>query len=108
MNNEFDPKLAQLFANSREPLTNEQFVQGVSIQIASAQRMSNLKTVACWLVLVLALVAATPWIVEGSAMLARSFNLALPYCGALMTSPVGWVLSMTVGLLAYRRARRLA
>jgi energy-converting hydrogenase Eha subunit H len=108
MNNESDPKLAQLFGQIREPLAGEQFVKTVSIQIGRARRMRNLAMTAFWLVSIIALIAITPWFGEGSVMLARSFDLALPYCSTLMTSPTGWVFSGILALLIYRRARRLA
>jgi hypothetical protein len=101
----FDDTLTRLFAEAREPLPTEEFLETVAIRVHHARRRRTLKqAVSTGVAAVLALLL-TPRIVTASLAGATHLGVWLPALGNALTSPLGWAFSLALAARAMRRAR---
>lgn len=108
MNEELDPQLLGLFAETREPLDDAQFL---TTTLAAIERQLQLRTryrlIAVAIAVVLAMLI-TPWLLNSTSAFFHEVLEAARGPMALAASPWAWVISMPVGLLLlYRTGFRL-
>lgn len=105
---EFDDTLRQLFAEARQSLPAEDFLQRVAAGVSRSRRRRALGRAALMLAAVGVAVAATPYVAAGSLAAASHFREWLPTLANALASPVVWVCSMAVAAWGLRRARRMS
>jgi hypothetical protein len=97
MNEELDPKLLSLFANSHQPLDDTEFLLNTLAAVEHRLRLRTRFRIAAIAVAIAVAIAATPWLLDFTAGL----------LGGLATSPWAWLAPMPIGLLlAYRSGLR--
>jgi hypothetical protein len=97
MNDELDPKLLSLFANSHQPLDEAEFLLKTLGAVEHQLRLRTRYRIAAIAVAIAAAIAATPWLVD----------LTVVLFGGFAASPWAWLAPMPVGLLlAYRSGLR--
>jgi hypothetical protein len=103
---EFDDTLGRLFAEARESLPAEDFLESVAIGMRRARRrraMRRLVLMAAAAVLALAL---TPCIVAGSHAGAGRLSVWLPGIGNALSSPMSWFGALAIAALRRRTGSR--
>jgi hypothetical protein len=107
MQNDIDPQLLALFAQSNQTLPSEAFMRTFLARLERAQRLRTLQV--CGLIAVVALIGAwfAPSVLRhtASAMYAAT-EYAVPY-ERLIVSPLGWVVSTLIGLAVLFRVGAL-
>lgn len=94
---EFDDTLTRLFAETRESLPDEEFLQRCASGVRRARRRRSLRRAAVATAAAGIAVAVTPYVVTGSLAVAAG-----------PTSPVVWICSLAVAAWAQRRSRRMS
>lgn len=103
---EFDETLGRLFAETRESLPAEDFLESVAIGIRrTRRRRATARAIFVAAAAVLAL-ALTPWIVAGSLASAGRLGVWLPRIGNALTSPMSWLGALAIAALRIRRHGR--
>jgi hypothetical protein len=102
-----DDDLACLFDEARHALPAGDFAERVANRIRSARRRRALWRGAAWLLVCAGAAAASPYVVQGSLVLAARVERWLPDLGGALVSPAGWVCSMLFALWILRRAKVL-
>lgn len=103
---EFDDTLARLFAEARETLPEEDFLQNVAARLSRARRRRTIKQVVLATAAAGLAVAVTPYVAEESLSVARHLVMWLPALGNALASPVCWACSLAVAAWAMRRAQK--
>jgi uncharacterized protein (DUF2062 family) len=106
--NELDDTLTRLFAEARETLPPEDFLESVALRMNHGRRERALKRAALMTVAAGLGIAVTPFIAEGSLTVASHLGVWLLALGNALTSPLGWACSLAVGAWGVRRARRMS
>ena len=108
MNEELDPQLLALFAETREPLDDVEFLTAT---LAAIERQLRLRTryrlaaVAGAIVLAMLL---TPWLLNSTGAFFYQVLEAARWPMQLAATPWAWVISMPIGvLLLYRSGFKL-
>jgi hypothetical protein len=108
MNEELDPQLLSLFAETREPLGDAEFL---TTTLAAIERQLRLRTryrLAVLTIAVLLAVLLTPWVLDSTGAVVNKVLQAARGPVELAASPWAWVFSMPIGvLLLYRSGFRL-
>jgi hypothetical protein len=107
MQDEIDPQLLALFAESNETLASEAFLKTFLARLQRAQRLRTLQLTG--LIVVLLLIGAwfAPSVLEHTAAAMRvASEYSVPY-ERLVVSPLGWALSTLVGLAVLFRVGAL-
>jgi hypothetical protein len=93
MNDELDPKLLSLFADSHQPLDDAGFSLKTLAAVEYQLRLHTRHRIAAIAAAIAVAIAATPWLVDFSVVL----------FGGFAASPWAWLAPMPIGLLlAYR------
>jgi hypothetical protein len=109
MFNEWDPELAKIFAQAREPLAGERFMANLLVKIERKRRI-RMRLQILALVAVLGLVSLNmPRVLENTAGAVRFVGDFSQASTELLITPWGWAASMLIGgwvLLRTRPSRR--
>jgi hypothetical protein len=100
---EFDDTLTQLFAEARETLPAEDFLQRVATDVNHARRRRALGRSALTLAAGGLAVAATPYVAAGSLAAVSHLGAWLPTLAHGLTSPVVWLCSAVAAAWGLRR-----
>lgn len=96
---EFDDTLGRLFAEARESLPAEDFLQSVAIGMRRAQRRRAMWRAAVMAAAMVLALLLTPWIV--------AVSLAwLPATGNALASPITWGFALAIAALRFRTGSR--
>lgn len=98
MQDELDPKLLALFAESQETFPDEEFMRAFWARRERARRRRTLRRVALVAILALAGAWMAPALLEQTAAAMRALGRHSMAHGDLLISPWGWTLSMIFGL----------
>lgn len=96
---EFDDTLGRLFAEARESLPADDFLEDARMRMRHARRRRAMKRAALMAVAAIVALASTPYIVAGSLAW-------LPALGNALTSPIAWVCALAIAAFRIRRHRR--
>ena len=105
MFNEWDPELAKIFAQAREPLAGDRFMANLLLKIERKRRIRM------WLqifavVAVLGLVSLNmPLLLEKTAAAVRFAGNFSPASTEWLVTPPGWAASMLIGVWVLLRTR---
>lgn len=105
---EFDDTLTQLFAEARESLPAEDFLQSVATRVSHARRRRAIRRIALAIAAAGVAVAATPYVAVGSLAIVSHLGEWLPALANGLPSSVVWLCSVAVALWGLRRARRMS
>jgi hypothetical protein len=105
---EFDDTLTQLFAEARQPLAAEDFLQSVATRISHGRRRRAIGRTALAVAAGGVAVAATPYVAAGSLAVVSHLGEWLPALAHALASPVVWACSAAVAAWGLRRARRMS
>jgi len=103
---EFDDTLTRLFADTREALPAEDFLEHVAAGMNHELRRRAIKRTAVAVAAAGVAVVLTPYIVEGSLGFVSHLGTWLPAIGNALTSPIGWACSLAFAAWGVRRAQR--
>jgi hypothetical protein len=108
MNEELDPQLLSLFAETREPLEDAQFLATTLAAIERQLRWRTRVRLAAVAIAVVLAVLLTPWLLNSTGALFQQIFEAARGPIELASSPWAWLFSMPIGaLLLYRSGFRL-
>jgi hypothetical protein len=97
---EFDDTLGRLFAEARESLPAEDFLESVASGMRRARRRRTMRRAVFMAAAAVLALALTPCIVAGSLAW-------LPWLGNALSSPIAWVCALPIAALRIRRHARL-
>jgi hypothetical protein len=97
MVDELDPDLAKIFAQTREPLSGEEFMATVLVNIERARRARMRRWVFAAVVLGIVVVLNMRPVLDTAVAAVRFVGDFSPDAMDLMISPAGWAASMLVG-----------
>jgi hypothetical protein len=99
-----DEDLTRLFDEARGDLPSEAFLERFQMRMARARR-ARLILQLCPLVLLAAVAAiVAPYAARGSLVVIEHAVRWIPDLGLAMTSPIGWVCSLALGVWVLRRS----
>lgn len=104
-----DDFLAAQFRRAHPTVAPEPFVRAVRARVAAAGSRARARRLALRGVGVVALVFASPWLIEGSRRLSQPFEEGLATVATWLLSPVGAATAVGIALVAVAamRLRRL-
>jgi hypothetical protein len=105
---EFDDTLTQLFADARQPLPAEEFLQSVATHVSHGRRKRAIGRTALTVAAGGVAVAATPYVAAGTLAAVSHLGEWLPALANALPSPVVWLCSVAVAAWGLRRARRMS
>lgn len=105
-NDEFDPRLAQLFRQEHAHLPAEPFSTATLRAIAAARKRAVLRNRLLQAAAVLALIVLSPRLIEASVWLSSRLDELFASASAWLASPVGLTLAVALGALAAIAAKR--
>lgn len=105
---EFDDTLTRLFAETRQTLPAEDFLENVAARMQHELRRRAIKRTALAIAAAALAVALTPYVAEQSLGIASHLSAWLPRIGDALMSPVGWAVSLAFAAWGMRRARGLS
>jgi hypothetical protein len=82
--------LRALFAREQAHVAEQPFVNDIAGRVAAARRRRTFTTRAAQAVAVGALIAASPWLVSGSALLSTKLDALFSYAASALDSPLGY------------------
>ena len=100
---EFDDTLTRLFAEGRETLPAEEFLENVANGMRRARRRRAIRRAAVVTVAVVLAAILTPYVAEGSLAIANHLTASLPTLGSTLASPAAWMCSLAVTAWLLRR-----
>jgi hypothetical protein len=103
---EFDDTLTRLFAEAREPLPEEDFLENVAVRLSQARRRRAIRQAALATAAAGLAVAVTPRVAAGSLAVASHLSTWLPAFGNVLASPLCWACSLAVAAWGLRRAQK--
>lgn len=103
---ELDDTLTRLFAEARETLPEETFLQNVAVHMSHARRRRAMRQAGLAAAAVGLAVAVTPYVAEGSLSVASHLGAWLPAFGNVLVSPLCWACSLAVAAWGMRRAQK--
>lgn len=104
---EFDDTLTRLFADARQALPAEDFLENVAVRMRHELRRRAIKRTVLAAAAAGLAAALTPFVAEESLSIASHLGAWLPAIGNALASPVAWALSMAAAAWGMRRARIL-
>jgi hypothetical protein len=107
MSDEIDPGLMRLFAQAREPLPAEAFLEEVARGLRRAQRLRLLCSAVTLAAIAILALLLTPLVVRTSLSLAQYAAERLTALPAVLMTPTSWLLMMLASVLVLYRARSL-
>lgn len=102
---EFDDTLARLFAEARETLPEEDFLQSFVVRMRRARRRRAIRQAVLATAAAGVAVAVTPYVAEGSLDVASHLGVWLPAVGNALASPVCLACAL-VAAWGIRRAQK--
>lgn len=105
---EFDDTLTRLFAEDRQPLPAEEFVQSVATHVSHARRRRAIGRTALTVAAGGVAIAATPYVAAETLAAVSRLGEWLPALANALPSPVIWLCSVAVAAWSLRRARRMS
>ncbi len=103
----WDDELAGLFEDGRRALPAGDFAERVASGIRRARRRRTLWRTVCWVIGAACIAAASPYILQGSLVIADWMESGFAVIGGALTSPAGWAGSILVALWILWRTRVL-
>jgi hypothetical protein len=103
--NALDSELSKWFAQAHQPLADGEFLEASLVKIERAQRIRLWRRI---LLAAAALIVASltmPMVLEKTSWMARSVGEFPPAYGDLLITPVGWAVSMIIGICVVLRTR---
>jgi hypothetical protein len=82
--------LRALFEREQAHVAEQPFVNDIAGRVAAARRRRTFTTRAAQAVAVGALIAASPWLVSGSALLSTKLDALFSYAASALDSPLGY------------------
>jgi hypothetical protein len=107
MSDEIDPGLMRLFAQAREPLPTQAFLEEVTRELRRAQRLRLLWSAAAVTAVPILAFLLTPFVARSSLSLAQYATERLTALPAAVMTPTSWLLMMLASLWLLYRARAL-
>lgn len=98
--------LRALFEREPVHVAEQPFVADIARRVAIARRRRSIATRAAQALAVGALVAASPWLVSGSALLSAKLDALFSYTASTLDSPYGYgagLLCMIAAAIVFRR-----
>jgi hypothetical protein len=108
MSDEIDPGLMRLFAQAREPLSAQAFLEEVTRGLQRAQRLRLLWSAATLATIAILALLLTPFVAHGSLSLAQFATERFSVLPAVLMTPTSWLLMMLASVWLLYRARALA
>ena len=102
---EFDDTLTRLFAEGRETLPAEDFLENVADRMRRARHQRTIRRAALMTAAMVVAVVLTPFVAEGSLAVASHLTASLPSLGSTLASPAAWICALAITAWAVRRAR---
>lgn len=99
---ELDDTLTQLFAEARESLPAEEFLQSVASGLDEARRRRAIRRTILTLGAAALAAAATPYVVMGSLAVVSHCGKWLPAFAGALASPVVWLCAVAITACGYR------
>ena len=97
---EFDPRLAELFRQEHTHLPAEPFSTATLRAIAAARQRTSLRKRLLQVAAALALIALSPRLIDASVLLSLRLDELFASASAWLASPPGLVLAVAIGALA--------
>ena len=107
MSDEIDPGLMRLFAQAREPLPAQAFMEEAARSLRRAQRLRLLWSVATLTAVAVLALLFTPFVAHGSLSLAQFATERFSVLPAVLMTPTSWLLMMLASVWLLYRARAL-
>jgi hypothetical protein len=101
---DFDPKLARLFEETRQPLAEDEFVSTVLARVQHAHRIRLLRQSAAVLAVMILSGVVAPYAARESLVVLGWLGERLPTMGSALVSPPGWMCSLLIAWQVMRRA----
>src|SRR5258708_23003185 len=98
MTDEMDEKLLTRFARAQERLPDAAFMQTLLTRMQQARRVRSMRRIAMAVVLMTLAAWIMPSVLASTAAVMRVVADQAPSIGALIISPLGWAVSMLIGL----------
>lgn len=101
-----DRELRALFRRDHFPVTEQPFVNDFARRIAASRRQRTFITRAAQAIAIGALIAASPWLVSGSALLSAKLDGLFSSAATALDSPLGYgagLLCFVAAALVFRR-----
>lgn len=105
---EFDDTLTQLFAQAREPLPAEDFLQSVAARVSHARRRRTIGRSVLMLAAGGVAIVVTPYVAAGSLAAMGHVGEWLPALADALTSPFVWLCALAATASGLRRAKRMS
>ena len=102
-----DRNLRALFERDQVHVAEQPFVNEIARRVAAARQRRTLATRVTQAVLVGGLIAASPWLVSGSALLSVKLDALFSSTAAALDSPLGYGAGLVVIIAAFGLRRRL-
>jgi uncharacterized protein with PQ loop repeat len=103
MSDELDPTLLRLFKERRESLPDEEFLVTLLGRIQQRQRVAAVRLAAIIAAALLCMVWLVPGLLRATAAIVQSIGARTDTYASLPLSPMGWAVSMLVGLAVILR-----
>jgi hypothetical protein len=104
--NEHDPKLEALFAREHTHLSAEPFLTSTLAAVAAERRRGVVTRRVLQVAGILAVLIATPWLIEASVWISRGVDVVLVRVSTWLANPVGIVIVAMAAALVLSLARR--
>jgi hypothetical protein len=101
-----DQHLRALFQREQPRVADQPFVNEVAQRVAASRRRQNAVTLAAQAIAIGALIAASPWLVSGSALLSTKLDQLFASTANALDSPYGYgagAVCFAVVALVFRR-----
>jgi len=108
MDEPFDRDLARLFDQTQESLPPGDFSLAVEQRVRHAQRRRRFWHVMLVFDVLVGALVVSPYVMDGSVVLADYLSRAMAHLGSALISPIGMGCSLAFGAWFLRRIRRLA
>jgi hypothetical protein len=109
MHDEFDPDLANAFAQARAPLDDDDFLANLLHKLGRARRARLRRQILIMAAVVIVVSLNMPLVLEKTAAAVRLIGDLTPLSIDWLTTPGGWVASLGIGaglLFHFRPSRR--
>ena len=102
---EFDPKLAARFRDTHAHIPEDPFVGATLKRIAADHARSTATRRVLQVAALVAVIAASPWLIQGSALLSGVLDQAFALASGWLARPAGITIAALVGVVIAWKAR---
>ena len=102
---EFDPKLAARFRDTHAHIADDPFVGATLKRVAADRARSTVTRRALQIAALVAVIAASPWLIQGSALLSDVLEQVFALASAWLAQPAGITIAAVVGVVVAWKAR---